>query len=45
MKATLGCFVDVCKRRELKDKAGESRVMVLGWKEGLVYEVLVDGIL
>ena len=37
-------FVEVCRRRGLKVNAGKSKVMVLGWEEGLECEVCVGGI-
>ena len=39
----MGCFVEVCTIRALKDSAGERKVMVLGGEEGLECEVCVDG--
>ena len=36
--------VELCRRRGLKVKAGKSKVMMLGGREGLVYEVSVHGI-
>ena len=42
LKVMLGCFVEVCRRRGLKDNAGKSKVMLLGGEEGLVCEVIVN---
>ena len=44
LRAMVGRFVEVCKRRGLKVNAGKSKVMVLGGEEGLECEVCVDGI-
>ena len=44
LKVMIGWFVEVCRRRRLKVNAGKSRVMVMNGKEGLEYEVYVDGI-
>ena len=38
----MGCFVEVC-RRGLKVNAVKSKVMVLVGEEGLLCDVLVDG--
>ena len=43
LKAMVGRFVEVCRRRYLKVNAGKSKVMVLGGEEGLECEVCVDG--
>ena len=37
-------FIELCRRRGLKVKAGKSKVMMLGGREGLVYEVSIHGI-
>ena len=34
LRAIVGCFVEVCRRRGLKVNAGKSKVMVLGGEEG-----------
>ena len=39
-----GCFVEVCWRRGLKVNAVKNKVMVLGGKERLEFEVCIDGI-
>ena len=39
----MGCFVEVCRRRGLKVNASRSKVIVVGGKEGLEFEVSVDG--
>ena len=44
MRAMVRCFVEVCKRRGLKVKAGKSKVMVLGREEGMECEVHIDRI-
>ena len=36
-------FVEVCRRRDPRVKADKSKVMVLGWEEGLEYEIPVEG--
>ena len=40
----VGRFVEVCRRRDLKVNADESKVMALDGVEGLECEVYVDGI-
>ena len=42
LRAMVGRFVGVCRRRGLKINAGKSKVMVLGEEEGLECEVCVD---
>ena len=44
MRAMVGCFVEVCRRRGLKVNLGKSKVMILGGEEELECEVCVDGI-
>ena len=44
LRAIVGRFSKVCRRRELEVNAGKSKVMVLNGEEGLEYEVHVDGI-
>ena len=44
-RAIVGRFVEVCRRKGLKVNIGKSKVMVLGWEDGLDCEVCVDGIL
>ena len=44
LRAMVGCFAEVCRRRGLKVKAGKSKVLVLGGEKGLECEVCVDGI-
>ena len=44
LRAIMGRFAEVCRRRGLKDNAGKSKVMVLNVEEGLECEVHVDGI-
>ena len=44
LKAMVGHFVEVCRRRGLKVNAGKNKVMVLGGEEGLECEVCIDGI-
>ena len=43
LRAVLGWFVEVCRRRGLKVSAGKSKVIVLNGEEGLECEVHVDG--
>ena len=35
LRVMVGRFIEVCRRRGLKVKAGKSKVMVLGGEEGL----------
>ena len=42
LRAMVGCFVEVCRRRGLKVNAGESKVRILNGEEGL--ECKVSGI-
>ena len=44
LRAMVGRFDEVCRRRGLKVNAGKSKVIVLGGGEGLECEVCVDGI-
>ena len=44
LKAIVGWFVEVHKRRRLKVNAGKSKMMVRNGEEGLEYKVNVDGI-
>ena len=44
LRAMVGRFVEVCRRRGLKVNAGKSKVTVLDGEEGLEWEVCVDGI-
>ena len=44
LKAMVGRFAEVCRRRGLKSNANKSKVMVLNGEEGLDCEVHVDGI-
>ena len=44
LRAMVGRFPEVCRRRGLKVNAGKSRVMVLNGEEELEYEVHVGGI-
>ena len=44
LRATVGRFADMCRRRGLKVKAAKSKVMVLHGEEGLECKVHVDGI-
>ena len=39
----IGRFIEVCKRRRLKVKTDESKVMVLGEEEGSICKVFVVG--
>ena len=42
LRAMVGQFVEVCRRRGLKVSAGKSKVMVMNREEGLECEVHVD---
>ena len=44
LRAIVGWFTEVCRRRGLKVKACKSKVMVLNGEERLEYEVHVHGI-
>ena len=44
LRAMVGRFAEVCRRRGLKVNAGKSKVMVLGGEDGLQCEVYVDGV-
>ena len=44
LRAMVGRFAKVCRRRGLKVNAGKSKVMVLGGEEGSECEVCIDGI-
>ena len=44
LRATVGRFIEVCKRKGLTVSTGKSKVMLLGGEEGLKCEVCVDGI-
>ena len=44
LRVMVGHFVEVCRRKGLKINASKRKVMVLGWDEGLEWEVGVDGI-
>ena len=35
LRVMVGCFAEVCRRRDLKVNAGKSKVMVLGWEESV----------
>ena len=39
-----GCFVKVCKRRDLKVNAGKSKVIILGGEEGLIHGTCILGV-
>ena len=43
LRAMVGRFAEVCRRRGHKVNAGKSKMMVLGREEGLKWEVYVDG--
>ena len=43
LRAIVGRFGEVCRRKGLKVNAGKRKVVVLNGEEGLVYEVCVDG--
>ena len=44
LRAMVGHFVQVCRRRGLKANASKRKVMMFGGEEGLECEVCVDGI-
>ena len=44
LRVMVGRFLEVCKRRDLKINASNSRVMLLNGEEGLEYEISVDGL-
>ena len=44
LRAMVGRLVGMCRRIVLKFNAGESKLMVLGWEEGLECKVYVDDI-
>ena len=44
LRAIVGRFAEVCKRRSLNVNAGKIKVMVLGGEERLECEVCLDGI-
>ena len=44
LRAMVGRFAEVCRRRGLKVNAGKSKVMVSGGEDGLQCEVYVDGV-
>ena len=39
LRAVVGRFAEVCRRRSLKVNAGKSKVVILGGEEGLECEV------
>ena len=43
LRAMMGRFADLCRRRGMKVSSGKSKVMVLNREEGLECEVHVDG--
>ena len=45
LRAIVGCFIEVYRRRGLEVNAGESKVLLLRGEEGLVCEVCVNGYL
>ena len=44
LRAMIGEFFEMCRRRGLKFDAGKSKVMVLNGEEGFAYEVYIEGI-
>ena len=44
LRTLAGRFVEVCRSSRLKANVGKSKVMMLGWEEGLECEVCVNGI-
>ena len=43
LRAIVGRFIEVCRRRGLKVNAGKSKVMLLNGEKGLECEVCVNG--
>ena len=43
LRAIVGCFFEVCRRRGLKINAVESKVMFVGGEDVLEYKVCVNG--
>ena len=41
LRAMMGRFVEVCRRRGVKVNAGKSKGLVLGGEEGLEYETIL----
>ena len=44
LKAIMGRFIEVCRRRGLKGNVGKSKVMLLDVEEGLECEICADRI-
>ena len=44
LRAMVGRFAEVCRRKGLKVNAGKSKVMVLKGEKGLEFEIHVDAI-
>ena len=44
LRAMVGWFVEVCRKRGLKVNAGKSKVIVMNREKGLEYEVHIDGV-
>ena len=44
LRAMVGRFAKVCRRRGLKVNASKSKVILFGGEEGFEYEVCLDGI-
>ena len=42
LRAMVGRFAELCRRRGLKVNAGKSKVMLLGWEERLECEVCIN---
>ena len=43
LRAIVGRFIEMCRRRGLKVNAGKSKGMLLGGEEGLECEVCING--
>ena len=44
LRAMIGRFIEMCRRRRLKVNTGKSKVMVMNGEEGLKCKVHVDGV-
>ena len=44
LRVMVGWFAEVCRKIGMKVNAGNNKVMVLNGKEGIEYEVLINGI-
>ena len=44
LRAIVGCFVEICRSRDLKVNVGKNKLMLLNREDELDFEVSVDGI-